>query len=334
MKREISVVGDGGWGTAIALLLQQNGHQVTLWSPFENYAKELRETGENKKFLRGYLIPKKIKITSNIKEAVEKAEVVVFAVPTIYARKVLTQLKPFDFSKKILVSVSKGIETESLKRVSEIVEEVLGKIKRVVLSGPTHAEEVAGKIPSSIVASSEDLDLAKKIQKVFSNDTFRVYLNPDVIGVELGGSLKNVIAIAAGVSDGLGYGDNTKAALVTRGLAEMARLGEKMGARRETFAGLSGLGDLITTCMSPHSRNRRMGMELASGKTLKEASATMEMVAEGVETAKSVFRLAQKYKIEMPIATGIYKILHENKKAKTIFKELITGQEVESLETN
>lgn len=335
MKQQISVIGDGGWGTALALLLHQNQHCVTLWSPFEDYAKQLRETRENKKFLPGYVLADDIQITSSLKEAVENSELIIFAVPTLYARKVLALLKPFDLSKKILVSVSKGVENDTLKRVSEIIEEILGKVNRVVLSGPTHAEEVAKGIPSSIVAGCEDLSMAEKVQKAFMNDHFRVYTNSDVIGVELGGSLKNVIAIAAGISDGLGFGDNTKAALITRGLAEMARLGQTMGAHRETFSGLSGMGDLITTCMSSHSRNRQTGIALSSGKSLDEVTASMEMVAEGVKTTKSAFMLAKKYKVEMPIVEGIHSVLYENKDAKEVFKELMTRQaKVENLEWN
>ncbi len=335
MKQKVSVIGDGGWGTTLTLLLQKNDHDVTLWSPFEEYAQELQKSRENKKFLPNHPLPKEIRITSDIKEAVEWAEILIFAVPTQFARTVLEKLKPFDLSQKIIVSVTKGVENKTLLRVSEIFEEVLGSLKFVALSGPTHAEEVAQGIPSSIVASSKDVENAKKVQQLFMNKVFKVYINSDVIGVELGGSLKNVVAIAAGISDGLKFGDNTKAALVTRGLAEMARLGQAMGAQRETFSGLSGMGDLITTCMSAHSRNRSMGLELASGKSLKEATESMEMVAEGVKTTQSAYMLAQKYKVEMPIVEGIYSILYEEKNAKKVFEDLMQRQEkAETLEWN
>lgn len=335
MKQQISVIGDGGWGTALALLLFHNKQEVTLWSPFQEYAKKLRECRENVKFLPGYPLPKEIEITSDLEKSVKNAGILVFAVPTLYARDVLLKLKDFDLSKKILVSVSKGIENETLLRVSEIIFQILGKVNLVVLSGPTHAEEVAGRIPSSIVASSENLKWALKIQQIFMNESFRVYTNPDVIGVELGGALKNVIAIAAGISDGLGFGDNTKAALITRGLAEMARLGQVMGAHRETFAGLSGMGDLITTCISPHSRNRRAGMAIASGKKLEEVTRSMEMVAEGVKTTQSAWMLAKKYKVEMPIVEGVYAVLYENKNSKDVFKTLMQRQaKAENFEWN
>lgn len=323
MGKKISVIGDGGWGTALAIMLQRKGHAVTLWSAFEDYARFLDERRENVKFLPRVTLPQEMKITSDLKGAVRPAEIVVFAVPSQYARSVLRKFKEFDFSKKILVSVTKGIENESLKRISEVIFEELGKVKLVVMSGPTHAEEVSRGIPSSIVASSRDPKLCEEAQKVFMTDRFRVYSNRDMVGVELGGSLKNVIAIAAGISDGLKLGDNTKAALITRGLAEMTRLGKAMGARPETFAGLSGVGDLITTCVSLHSRNRRLGELIASGVELKQALSSTEMVAEGVKTAQAAVALARKYKVEMPITEGVYAVLYQGKEPSKILNDLM-----------
>lgn len=335
MGKSIGVIGDGGWGTALSIVLNKNGHFVTLWSPFEEYAKVLREKRENIKFLPKVAIPKEIEISSDLVQAVSQAEFVVFAIPTLYARKVLNQLKELDFSKKIFVSVSKGIENETLLRLSEIIHESLGKIPLVLLSGPTHAEEVALGIPSSIVASSRDPKLAQSTQKVFTNDHFRVYTNPDMVGVELGGALKNVIAIAAGISDGLGLGDNAKAALMTRGLAEISRLAKAMGAHPQTLSGLSGMGDLITTCISSHSRNRKMGEVLASGISLDQALSNTERVAEGVKTTQSAYHLAQKYKVEMPIVEGVYAVLYEGKAPTEIIENLMKRRaKIENSEWN
>lgn len=335
MGKKVCVLGDGGWGTTLALLLHKNKHQVTLWSPFKDYAEELKSKRINRKFLPGIPIPAELNITSEIAEAVEPAEFIVFAVPTQFARKVLEQLKPFDLSNKVLVSVSKGIENETLMRMSEVIREVLGDIPRVILSGPTHAEEVAKGIPSSIVASSEQIAIAQSVQEIFMNDRFRVYTNADVVGVELGGSLKNVIAVAAGISDGLGFGDNTKAALITRGLAEMARLGKSMGAHGETFAGLSGMGDLITTCTSTHSRNRQLGLKLAEGIGLEKAVSSTEMVAEGAKTSLSAYQLAKRQNVEMPIVEGVYSVLYEGKDPSDVFKSLMKRQaKIENVEWN
>lgn len=323
MGKKISVIGDGGWGTALAILLQNRGHAVTLWSAFEDYARFLDEHRENVKFLPKVKIPAGVKITSDLAAAVKPAQIVVFAVPTEFARRVLEKLKAFDLSKKILVSVTKGIENETLKRMSEVVHDVLGKTRLVVMSGPTHAEEVSRGIPSSIVASSKDLKLAQMVQKEFMTDRFRVYTNPDLVGVELGGAIKNVIAIAAGLSDGLKLGDNTKSALITRGLAEMARLGKAMGGKPQTFSGLSGVGDLITTCISLHSRNRRLGEMIAGGVGLKQALGSTEMVAEGVKTTQSVFDLAKKHKVEMPIVEGVHAVLYEGKNPEKALIDLM-----------
>ena len=260
--KNISVIGDGAWGTTLAILLSQKGFDVTLWSAFPEYAEVLKSKKVNIKFLPDIHIPRQIHITSSLEEAVKGKEAIVLAVPSQYTRGVLTKLAAHKTSDMIFVSVTKGIENKSLKRISEIVKELLGNVSLAVLSGPTIAHEVALKVPTTIVSSAGDMELAKTVQDIFMTDVFRVYVSSDVIGVELGGSLKNIIAIAAGISDGLGFGTNVKAALLTRGLVEMVRLGVAMGAKKETFYGLSGLGDLATTCISRYSRNRHFGEEI------------------------------------------------------------------------
>lgn len=322
--KNISVIGDGGWGTTLAILLSQKGFKVTLWSAFPEYAKVLKSKRINAKFLPGIQIPADIDITPSLDEAIDGKELIVLAVPSQYMRGVLAKLKAHEISDKIFVSVTKGIENKTLKRMSEVVHEILGEVSLAVLSGPTIAHEVALKVPTTIVSSSEDLELAKTVQDIFMTDYFRVYTSTDVIGTELGGSLKNVIAIAAGISDGLKFGTNAKAALLTRGLVEMVRLGVAMGAKKETFYGLSGLGDLATTCISPYSRNRHFGEEIGKGKTLKEAVKETEMIVEGVATTKSAHELAKKHKIEMPITDEIYKVIYENKPPKKAVYDLMT----------
>lgn len=322
--KNISVIGDGGWGTTLAMLLSQKGYAATLWGAFPDYVEILKSKRVNTKFLPGIRIPSGIHITSSLDEAMDRKDLVVLAVPSQYMRGVLTRISAYKISGGILVSVTKGIENKTLKRMSEVVNEILGKIPLVVLSGPTIAHEVALKVPTTIVSSAHDLKIAKAVQDVFMTDTFRVYASGDVIGAELGGSLKNIIAIAAGISDGLGFGTNAKAALLTRGLVEMVRLGTAMGAKKETFYGLSGLGDLATTCISPYSRNRHFGEEIGKGKTLKEALEETEMVVEGVATTQSAHDLAKKHKIEMPIAAEIYKVLYEGKDPKKAVYDLMT----------
>jgi glycerol-3-phosphate dehydrogenase (NAD(P)+) len=279
----------------------------------------------NAKFLPGVKIPHEVNITSSLDEAVDNKDVLVLAVPSQYMRSVLTRLTPYKLAGKPIVSVTKGIENKTLKRMSEIARELLGdKIGVCVLSGPTIAHEVAKGSPTTLVASSGNMALAKDIQNIFITDRFRVYSNNDVIGVELGGSLKNIIAIAAGISDALGFGTNAKAALLTRGLVEMTRLGVAMGAKKDTFYGLSGLGDLTTTCISKYSRNHHFGEEIGRGKTLKEALMETEMVVEGVATTESAYELAKKHKVEMPIINEIYKVLYEGKDPKKGVHDLMT----------
>lgn len=322
--RQISVIGDGGWGTTLAILLSKKGYPVTLWGAFPDYAATVNKKRINSKFLPGIKIPHEVVITSSLDEALDNKEIIVLAIPSQYMRSVLTRLTANKLSDKIFVSVTKGIENKSLKRMSEVIGELLGRVRLSVLSGPTIAHEVALGVPTTIVISSNDPAMAKDMQSVFMTDRFRVYTNNDITGVELGGSLKNTIAIAAGISDALGFGTNAKAALLTRGLVEMARLGVAMGAKKETFYGLSGLGDLTTTCISPYSRNRRFGEEIGKGKTLKEALKETEMVVEGVATTESAYELAKKFKVDMPITTQIYKVLYDKKNPKIAVHDLMT----------
>lgn len=328
-KLRIAVLGDGGWGTTLAVLLSTKGYPVTLWGAFENYTKLMVKTRLNPKFLPGIKIPKDIQITSNIKTAVTDKEIVVLAIPAQYTRGVLKKIKGSFSKKTVFLSVTKGIEIGSSKRISEIIHATLGPVKFAVLSGPTIAQEVAKGIPTTIVAASHDIRIRKTIQEVFSTERFRVYTNPDVIGVELGGSLKNVIAIACGVSDGLGFGTNTKAAILARGLAEISRLGKAMGAKLETFSGISGLGDLVTTCISRQSRNRFVGEQIGKGKTLKQICKNMQMVAEGISTAKSAHALSLKYKVDMPITREVYRLIYLNKSPRQVVKDLMTRKNKE-----
>lgn len=313
---KISVLGAGGWGTTLAILLHNNGHEVTLWEYKSNYAKFLSKNRTNETYLPGIQIPLEILITNNLNEAVKKKHIIVFAVPSQFLRSVIHQILFSEIKDTILLSVAKGIENNSLMTMSQMLKDEIHDLDEnqiAVLSGPSHAEEVSRKIPTAVVAASKNHETSKLIQVAFMTPYFRVYSSTDILGVELGGSFKNVIAIGAGIIDGAKYGDNTKAAIMTRGVAEISRLGLAMGALPETFAGLSGMGDLIVTCMSRHSRNRFVGEQIGAGKKLKDILKKMEMVAEGVQTSKSASQLAKKFKVETPITTEVYKILFEDK---------------------
>jgi glycerol-3-phosphate dehydrogenase (NAD(P)+) len=320
----VSVIGAGGWGTTLAIILNERRNDVLLWEYFGDYAEILRKKRENIKFLKGVKIPSKIKVTTDLKTAVEPAEVIVLAVPSHVLRGLLRRIKPFKYNNKIFISVIKGIEQKTLMTMSAVARDVLGPVRTAVLSGPSHAEEVARRVPTTVVAASKTTGLAEKVQSMFFTDYFRVYSNRDVLGVELGGAVKNVIAIAAGVLDGMKAGDNTKAALITRGLAEMKRLGAAMGAEESTFFGLSGLGDLVVTCESRHSRNRHVGEELGRGKKIGAILSGMEMVAEGVKTTLSVYKLSRKYKVEMPITREIYEIIYRDKSPARSISDLMS----------
>jgi glycerol-3-phosphate dehydrogenase (NAD(P)+) len=312
---QIAVIGDGGWGTTLGILLSGKGYGVKLWGPFREYVEQLKEKRENIKFLPGVKIPREIFISSDIEEvAGQKAGVVVLAVPSQYLRQVLTRLKGLDLKGAVLLSVIKGLENHTLMRPSEVIKDVLGDVETAVLSGPSIAWEVARGMPAAVVVSSAGgEETSRRIQQFFMTERFRVYTGDDAAGVELGGALKNIIAIACGISDGLGFGANTKAALLTRGLVEIKRLAKELGANPDTFNGLSGIGDLVTTCVSEHGRNRWVGEQLAGGKRLDEILKGMEMVAEGIRTTESARDAARKYGIEMPITEQIYAVLFQNK---------------------
>lgn len=318
------ILGDGGWGTTLAILLNRKGYKVNLWGAFPEYIKFLVKARENKKFLPGIKLPHSILLTHNIMAATNNCDIIILAIPSQHMRAVVKRI-PFPPRrwKPVYVSAAKGIENKTLLRMSEVIQEELGKIDFAVLSGPTISYEAARGIPTTAVAASKNKNIAKKIQEIFSAEQFRVYTSTDVIGVELGGSLKNIIAIAAGISDGLGFGTNSKAALLTRGIVEITRLGMAMGAKKETFYGLSGLGDLVTTCINPHGRNRWFGEQVGKGKSAKEALNQTEMAIEGVPTTESAYELAKKYKVEMPITEQVYNVLFKNKSPKLAVKELM-----------
>ncbi len=321
----VTVLGDGGWGTALALVNVRRGNEVLLWSNFPDYVKTLRKERENVKFLPGVKLPEELRMTSDLREAVEFGDVLVLAIPAQYLRNILFSLKALPYRGKILVSTAKGIEKKTCLRPSEIIRAALGKnLPIVVLSGPSHAEEVARKIPTLTVAASDDMKHAQYIQEHFRDPQFRIYVQKDLTGVEFGGALKNVIAIAAGVCDGLKFGDNTKSGLITRGLYEIVRLGVKYGANPNTFFGLSGIGDLITTCFSKHGRNLHVGRELGKGRKIKQILSEMQMIAEGVDTSLSVHQLCQRTGLQLPIMTEVYNMLFEDKDPGEVVSSLLS----------
>ena len=322
---KISVIGSGGWGIALAILLHENGHNLTIWSFDKKEVEELKETRQNKAKLPNILIPNDIEVTNDLKEAVDNKDILVLAVPSKAIRSVSKSLKNIIKDNQIIVNVAKGWEEDSLKTMTDIIEEELKEKNPqvAVLSGPSHAEEVGKGIPTTCVVSAHNKELTLHLQNIFMNPSFRVYTSPDMVGVEIGGALKNVIALAAGIADGLNYGDNTKAALITRGIKEISTLGVAMGGEQSTFYGLTGLGDLIVTCASMHSRNRRAGILLGQGKTLDEAIKEVNMVVEGVYSAKSALMAAKKYNVEIPIIEQVNAVLFENKNAAEAVNELM-----------
>lgn len=317
-----AVIGDGGWGTALAMVLERNGHEVTVWGPFPEYLEQIKTTGENQTYLPGVSIPAGIQWTSDHAEAVKDAELVVFVVPSHFYKPVVQAFKPFIPENALLVSATKGLDEETHERMSEVAEKILER-PVAVLSGPSHAEEVARGIPCAVAIAAHDHSMAAQIQQQFANDTFRVYTLDDVVGVELGGALKNVVAVAAGISDGMGFGDNSKAALMTRGLAEITRLGTALGAKPETFSGLSGIGDLMVTCMSRHSRNRGVGERLGKGETLDDIMAGMKMVAEGVWNCQAAKELADELGVAVPITEQVNAVVHEGKDPRQAVMDLM-----------
>lgn len=322
----VTVLGAGSWGTTLALVLNQNDHQVTCWSFDKNDVDSINESGENKKFLPGLSLPDTIIFTNNLQSSINSAEVCIVAIPSHAVRSVVSSLDLSAKENLIWVNVAKGIENETLLRISQVIEQVgqISSDKIAVLFGPSHAEEVSREIPTAIVSASKNQETATLVQNLFMRPYFRVYSNPDIIGVELGGALKNIIAVAAGICDGAGFGDNTKAALITRGLVEINRLGIKMGAKPDTFAGLSGMGDLIVTCTSKHSRNRYVGEQIGKGRSLQDVLNEMVMVAEGVKTTASAFELSEREQVEMPITEQVYKTLFEGKPPDKAMTDLMT----------
>lgn len=323
---KIAVLGDGAWGTALALNLHRNHHQVAVWSAFAENAEYVTKHHENKKFLPGVKIPADILYTPDMGSIAGEADLILLGTPSQYLRGTLMQLKKYiQPERQMVVNIAKGIEVKTHLRMSQLCEEILGPTKYTAISGPSHAEEVSRNIPTLVTAASKDIRIAKKIQSIFMNEYFRVYTSSDLVGVELGGALKNVYAVAAGILDGIGLGDNTKAALMTRGIVELARLGVKLGGRKSTFSGLSGIGDLIVTCTSKHSRNRFVGEELGKGRKLDEIIQSMNgMVAEGVKTCESAKELADSVNVETPLVSGVYEVLFHNRPAKEIIFELMT----------
>ena len=318
-----SVIGAGSWGTALALLLSKNGHDVTMWSILEDEIEMLDKEREHKTKLPGVKLPDTMKFTTNLKEAVEGKDFLVLAVPSTYTRGTAKNMCPYVTKGQIIVDVAKGIEEATLMTLSQQIEEEIPQADVAVLSGPSHAEEVGRGLPTTVVVGAKTEKTAEYLQKMFASKVFRVYTSPDMLGMELGGALKNVIALAAGIADGMGYGDNTKAALITRGIAEISRLGVKMGGAVETFSGLTGIGDLIVTCASVHSRNRKAGYLMGQGKTMQEAMDEVQMVVEGVYSAKAAVKLGEKYGVALPIINKVSEVLFEGKDPKEAVNELM-----------
>lgn len=329
---KITLCGGGSWGTAIARLLSNKGHELNFYIRNKEVIEDIRKNKENTKYLPGAKFEKEINLTNNLDSVLEDIDVFIIAVPTSSIREVLTSIKGKISKDVIIVNLSKGIEVESLDRISEISSEILKDNPFVALSGPSHAEEVGKDIPTTLVASSENLKVAQTIQHEFSTPIFRIYTNPDLVGVEMGGALKNIIALAAGMNDGLAYGDNSKAALMTRGIYEMSKLGILLGANPHTFNGLSGIGDLIVTCTSMHSRNRRAGILIGEGKSMEEACNEVGQVVEGVKTVKSAYKLAKLKNIEMPITNALYKVLYEGYDPNKAVYELMTRENKDEIE--
>ncbi len=329
---KIGIIGAGTWGTALGLVLYGNGHQVTLWSAFSEDAKELDKKREHKN-LPGVRLPGDMEFTDSMEQAMEEKEALVLAAPSIYVRSTAKEMAAFCRAGQVIVNVAKGIEEDSLMTLSQVIEEELPNADVAVLSGPSHAEEVSRGVPTTCVAGASKRELAEMVQNLFMSPKFRVYISPDVLGIELGGALKNVIALAAGIADGLEYGDNTKAALITRGIHEIGRLGMKMGGASETFGGLSGIGDLIVTCASMHSRNRRAGILMGQGYSVKEAMSQVGMAVEGVYSAKAAWKLAREYRVSMPIVEQVNQVLFEGKDPAEAVRELMMRDKTSEMGT-
>ncbi len=320
---DVSVIGAGSWGIALALLLAKNGNKVTVWSIVKEEIEMLNEKREHVDKLPGVPLPSDMIFTTDLEEAIKGKKVIVLAVPSVFTRGTANKMKEYVEEGQIIVNVAKGIEESTLMTLSDIIEEEIPQADVAVLSGPSHAEEVGRGVPTTIVVGAKSEETAVYLQNMFMNDVFRVYTSSDILGMELGGALKNVVALAAGIADGLGYGDNTKAALITRGIAEISRLGVAMGGKAESFYGLTGIGDLIVTCASIHSRNRKAGVLIGQGKTMDEAMKEVKMVVEGVYSAKAAMLLSQKYNVSMPIIEQVNLVLFEDKPADEAVKDLM-----------
>lgn len=320
---KIGIIGAGSWGTALSLVMHKNGHDVTVWSVIEDEIKMLNEKREHESKLPGVKISQEIEFTTDLEYSLKEKDMVILAVPSPFTRSTARSMARYIKDGQLIVNVAKGVEEKTLMTLTEIIEQEIPQANVAVLSGPSHAEEVGCGLPTTLVAGAKDEKTAEYIQNVVMNEVLRVYTSPDVLGIELGGALKNVIALAAGTADGLGYGDNLKAALITRGIAEISRLGIAMGAHPETFYGLTGIGDLIVTCASVHSRNRKAGYLIGKGYTMQEAMDEVKMVVEGVYSAKAAMGLAEKYAVELPIIEQVNKVLFENKNAREAVEDLM-----------
>ncbi|MBV4440769.1 NAD(P)H-dependent glycerol-3-phosphate dehydrogenase [Clostridium tyrobutyricum] len=324
MNKDICFLGAGSFGTALSIILAEKGKRVILWDRNHDLINSINSTRENKKYVKGVRLPQSIEASFDLKNTVQNCMYIVLAIPSHVIRDMCKNIRYYLRNDQIIISIAKGIEEETGKRLSEVIKEELPENEVVVISGPSHAEEVANKLPTTVVVSSENMDIARNIQDVFMTDKFRVYTNSDIRGIEIGGAVKNIIALAAGISDGIGYGDNTKAALMTRGISEISRIGVKLGGKKETFSGLTGIGDLIVTCTSMHSRNRRAGILIGKGKSAKEAVEEVGMVVEGIKACRAFYKLKNKLNVQMPITDSLYKVLFEKKDAKQVVYELMT----------
>lgn len=320
---KVAIIGAGSWGTALSVVLHNNGHEVTIWSIVKEEIDMLKEKREHTDKLPGVKLPEDMIFTTDLEEACRDKDMLVLAVPSPYTRSTSGLMAPFVVKDQLIVSVAKGVEENTLMTLSQIIRQEIPQCRVAVLCGPSHAEEVGRCIPTTCVAGANDKETAQYVQNMFMNENFRIYTSSDVLGMELGAALKNVVALAAGIADGLGYGDNTKAALITRGIAEISRLGVAMGGRIETFGGLTGIGDLIVTCASMHSRNRRAGILLGQGKTMDEAMSEVKMVVEGVYSAKAAKALGEKYEVDLPIIEQVNHILFDNKPAAEAVRDLM-----------
>lgn len=324
MKFDVCFLGAGSFGTALSIILAAAGKNVVLWDRNHDVVSGINSNRENIRYLKGTKIPKGVEASYELDYAVSNSDFLVISVPSHVVADVCKNIKPYLSHSQIIVNIAKGIDSETGNRLSEVIEAILPENDVVVLSGPSHAEEVAKFIPTTVVVSGEKMDAAKKVQDLFMTDTLRVYTNPDIIGVEIGGAVKNIIALAAGVCDGIGYGDNAKAALITRGISEIKRIGVKLGGKKETFSGLTGIGDLVVTCTSMHSRNRRAGILIGQGKSRQEAVQEVNMVVEGITACRAFYNLKNNLGVEMPITDALYKVIFEGKNPKQAVYELMT----------